>query len=425
MEPIKIDDHWVRKQLTDCFTFRQKLGYELKHIMRQASDIFGPSVFSIPSASMAQSIKLIAGLIRRDIEERGILISHRKILESRGLGSIARNLQSIIEHLPDFQAYIYATDEFFRDHIEHQIRVAVLGNYLLSQRFDSPTGSKRLVDTLSSILGLSEDDTRKAWWIAGLFHDIGMPIEKLARNFSKVIREDLASAYENLDLNTPKINDPIPDLNSNKFFFEKLTSDFTPATKKCIETALGWVVSTKIDHGAVGALALLRSIPDVQNGEEDKMSTLLDSEYKPYLISARAVMIHSLFQKDNSVEIRSDHAPLAYLLVCCDEMQEWGREVNIKERSLLDPYFHRDQLVKHCLLSVSNNELELSFEYKNQKAKDNCHFAFDYYFADKEKNIERLNNEDHVFPRLSIEATDFVFDQKELIRTIKKKISKG
>lgn len=131
-------------------------------------------------------------------------------------------------------------------------------------------------------------------------------------------------------------------------------------------------------------------------------------------------MLHNLYQDDNCVEIDFLKNPLAYFLVCCDEMQEWGREVNIKERRLLDPRFRKVQLVEYCLLEISDVEMAVSFEYKDQKAKDMCQFAFDYYFSDKEKNIKRLRNSKDAFPKLSIKATDFVYDQDELIQRIEK-----
>jgi len=69
--------------------------------------------------------------------------------------------------------------------------------------------------------------------------------------------------------------------------------------------------------------------------------------------------------------------------------------------------------------------LKLSFEYKDQKAKDKCQFAFDRYFTDKERNLGRLRNPGDVFPRLYIRATDFVFDQDRLIQPVSKEIVVG
>lgn len=430
MKPVKLDDDWVRSQLVEKFPFPLRLRYKLKFFWEKVEPILRISGFSVPLVSISLSTEIIADLIRKEIKEEKTFIGHSKILESRGLGSVARNMQSVIDGLPDFQAYIYATDEFYRDHIEHQIRVAVLGNFLLSQRFNLGTEETRLVNIVSSNMNYSrtgsninEEDVRKAWWVASLFHDIGMPVEKLARNFNKVLKSDLAEAYQDLNLNVPEINDPIPDEDRNRSFFEVLTEGFSRPVQRKLKMALGWEREAKVDHGAVSALFLLKSIPDITSSDTREIKDFLESKYQPYLIAAKAILLHNLYQEDNCVEIDSLRNPLAYLLICCDEMQEWGREVNIKDRRLLDPRFRKVQLVERSLLEMFDREVKLSFKYKNQKAKDMCRFAFDYYFSDKEKNIGRLENNSNAFPKLTIKATDFVYDKGKLIQTVEKETS--
>lgn len=428
MKPIKIDDDWVRRQLIQRFSSREKIRYELKFVLRRLEPILGLlgiSGFSIPLASISMSTKLIAGLVRRELKEERTFISHSKILESRGLGSVSRDLRTVIDSLPDFQAYIYATDEFFRDHIEHQIRVAVLGSFLLSQQFDIGGETTSLVDAMSSNMDLSKDEIAKAWWIAGLFHDIGMPVEKLAKNLNEVIGLDLANVYANLSLSVPEIDDPIPDEEGNRSFFEALTDGFSRRATRRLKMAMGWERDARVDHGAISALLLLKSIPGVSKNGSVEVEDLLADKFKPYMIAARAIMLHNLYHENNSVEIDSLRHPLAYFLVCCDEMQEWGREVNIKQRKLLDTRFRKARLVKHCLLELSNDTMAVSFEYRDQEAKDLCQFAFDYYFSDKEKNIGRLRNGRNIFPRICIRAKDFVFDKDQLIATPEKELCTG
>jgi len=161
METIKLNDLWVQQQLTDCLSSRQKLRFELKNLSTSIQRALGRGGFSIPLVPIELTTELIARFVREEIENERKFIGHSKILESRGFGSVTKNLESIIEKLPDFQAYIYMTDEFFRDHIEHQIRVAVLGNLILSRSFHLEVESK-LLHTMSSKLNMKEDDVIKA-----------------------------------------------------------------------------------------------------------------------------------------------------------------------------------------------------------------------------------------------------------------------
>jgi len=173
-----------------------------------------------------------------------------------------------------------------------------------------------------------------------------MPIEKLARNFCKILQSDLADVYRPLNLVVPNIRDPIPDESLNKFFFEELVGGLSASTRKKIKAALGWEDPAKIDHGVVGALLLLRSIQGISGDRPNEAKALLQNEYKAYLVAARAIMLHNLYEQDDPVEIDSSIDPLCFLLICCDEMQEWGREVNIKDRKFLDPRYRKTELVR-------------------------------------------------------------------------------
>lgn len=71
--------------------------------------------------------------------------------------------------------YFLNVRKYYRDHCPHQMRVAVLGDFLLD--FKSQAGSIKGI--IRDQLDLSSEEIRIAWWFAGLLHDTGIPLAKL------------------------------------------------------------------------------------------------------------------------------------------------------------------------------------------------------------------------------------------------------
>ena len=119
------------------------------------------------------------------------------VSQDRGIES--KGLLYLIKALPDLEAFLYSTSvqKYYRDHTEHALRVAVLGDFLLEQDL----GQGTLSGVISDLTGLDNNLLKdKYWWVAGLIHDIGYPLGKMttAVNFSLV--NQLLKCYPTLDL---------------------------------------------------------------------------------------------------------------------------------------------------------------------------------------------------------------------------------
>jgi hypothetical protein len=104
--------------------------------------------------------------------------------------------KAILEYFKDTQKYAFRTKEFKRDNIIHQIRVFLLGCYILYE--DPKFWVKRIQEDFNKILCIREVNYRytfrhilEAWAIASLFHDIGRPIED-----AKEALEDYKNTYK-------------------------------------------------------------------------------------------------------------------------------------------------------------------------------------------------------------------------------------
>jgi hypothetical protein len=157
-------------------------------------------------------------------------------------------------------------------------------------------GGSDLLESCCNLLGLTATEVLREWYVAALLHDIGYCVEVLA-GLRRVLE-----FYEH--------SKPLCELTKG---VNKLLSDMTHAL----------VSSGRLpeftaedqpgrDHGAVGAEHLASLIENIR---KQKKAT-------PQCTAARyAIAVHNHRQK--AVSFRD--APLAFLLIVCDSIQEWNR----------------------------------------------------------------------------------------------------
>jgi hypothetical protein len=136
-------------------------------------------------------IDLITGK-RKDLSSALYDVSKERGVESKGL-------LYLIKALPDLEAFLYSTSaqKYYRDHTEHALRVAVLGDFLLEQ--DLGQGSLGgIISDLTEIDKVLLKD--KLWWITGLIHDIGYPLGKMTTAVNYSLVNQLLKCYPTLDL---------------------------------------------------------------------------------------------------------------------------------------------------------------------------------------------------------------------------------
>ena len=208
---------------------------------------------------------------------------------------------------------LYMTKMFYRDHTFHQIYVCLLGELLLQSSIGGEKVAAKLyqwMETPGTIADPAEQlmYVRRNWFVASLYHDVGYPLSLLA---------DIGRLTEGLDSDRAKtlrkaIGDAC-DVGANAF-----------ADGAKVDFRLGDDVSVPaLDHGVASAIHLrhlLKTTMQTQ-GERDL--------YEP---AVRAVARHNLpesrFAMGASPRIPAgglENEPLSFLLVLCDDVQEWGR----------------------------------------------------------------------------------------------------
>lgn len=250
-----------------------------------------------------------------------------------------------------------------RDHYIHSVNVFVLGLCIYAQNanFRSAFQSKNLdkADYPFSYDTLGEEFFYR-WGIASLFHDVGYPVEIIGKQVTKFInfaanvdcKIEIQShlEFENFeDFNS--IVEVIPKREFTRTYFEKYEScvyvDLLKPVDllahklhvslgvdlKEIKVHLNSYVRTManlgfIDHGFYSAIIVLKWYGFLIQQCKYK------SEYffYPVLDSASAILLHNYYKNVimklpfNKAYLSPNEHPIAYLLILCDELQEWNRE---------------------------------------------------------------------------------------------------
>lgn len=258
-----------------------------------------------------------------------------------------------------------------RDHFIHSVNVFVLGlaiyarnenyrsifkDYILSNEF-----YKKYYRTPDN--EFSHEEFLYRWGIASLFHDIGYPFEIIGKQIDKVIEDGIKSVSVNYDIDAHvdyrdfnefnaivKINpyDYADEFRSRydkakvldlfkptDIMAHKIAMDFSFSVdqfKKLIKHLNSFIKYMNdvgfVDHGYFSAILVLNSYGKLiqQYVKKDK-----DFFFYPIVDSATAILLHNYYNKTLQSDmfklgkLDPSDSPISYLLIFCDELQEWNR----------------------------------------------------------------------------------------------------
>ena len=336
----------------------------------------------------------------------GLITGQQKSLSSalydvsKDRGIESKGLLYLIKALPDLEAFLYSTSvqKYYRDHTEHALRVAVLGDFLLEQDL----GHGNLAGVISDLTGLDKSLLKdKYWWVTGLIHDIGYPLGKMTTAVNYSLVNQLLKCYPTLDLEFLPFEISLSWKGNQEDYLGIIEEGLSKEARALIRNGVGFdkfdMISQKpyvylrgeeghpefnyqsvinLDHGVISALSLLNGL-----GTPDEIKN--NDEYEGYVLTAKAIALHNF--KAQLKEYTFDSHPLAFFLMLIDELQEWGRPIPIQVR---DTYFTTEikkvTLLDDVLLNL--DEFSWLMQFKNEKAKDLMKFSFKSFTKDKEKS---------------------------------------
>ena len=215
-----------------------------------------------------------------------------------------------------------------RGHSRHAINVFWLGYCLIHSSLLQNLFVNfydLLLQNRQDMMKVSKDEPIEAlsniWFYAGLFHDIGISIEKSKEQYE--YQKMMIDMFGEYALALPElVNKKSNNLNDN---IMKIMYTVEEGLRKLmIEYFLKSIKDNKPDHGLVAANYLLNNII------KDKRQQLFAAE------ASRAILFHSIacsLDIGDQFLFSWEREPITCLLLLCDQLQTWDREREDKKLS--------------------------------------------------------------------------------------------
>lgn len=273
------------------------------------------------------------------------------------------------ESLEFFESILYQLPGY-RSHFVHQLNV-FLNGYLILNRLDDEQ-FKKIKEIIAQRCEVSEDliDIFKIWFITAIFHDTGYPLGKVGdltqnfmekifnrkfdqipsavvgalsvRLFRETFRESLNLLIQHLstwldpsESNRRKISHEIHEL-----FFEDLSENLIP----------GLLLIKANETSSIDICTLSTAISAIVLDDERMWEILKNKKIKNQISYV-------------------DH-PLAFLLVYCDNIQEYGRPKSVLRSQIVEREFKLPKIdefaVKKQDLSLKKDTIHCSLIYEKQ-----------------------------------------------------------
>lgn len=285
-----------------------------------------------------------------------------------------------------------------RDHFIHSVNVFLLGLAIYSQNksyreafelyvTNSPYKKYYRIDGK-----FSHEEFLYRWGVAALFHDIGYPVEIIGKQLNKFINDGVKSISSTYSADTAidfkdfnefntivKLDPNFADEYTKNYPKAKFLNLFKPTDIMANKIAIDFdsvdvnqVVKHLdnfvnimgengfIDHGFFSAILVLNSYGYLIQ----KYAKNHDFFFYPIVDSATAILLHNYYrnvlQKDpfKLPALHPIKSPLAYLLILCDELQEWNRR----------PFGIKDKKRSHVNdleLTITDDKLEVDYIVKS------------------------------------------------------------
>ncbi len=368
----------------------------------------------------------IAGAVRRfldDETQENAFAVYRAFFDSYRITLPGKSdpFVDLVDVLRHYEATAATLIDKQRDHFIHSVNVFLCGlaiweqNPLFRAAFDSAVPE----EGFTAAWDTRYEEFFFRWGVASLFHDVGYPVEIVGHQINRFIRM-VADAdgdeikvkaqirYENFtELN--HICELVPKRRFTKAFYDAYESCsyidlLTPLDliahriHRCFSTDLeqtkaalnrfvdDMAKSGFIDHGYYSSLIILKWYGYAMQRAGDDPSRF----FWPVVDSAAAIFLHNYYrnvlQKPpfSLPPMRAADDPIAFLLILCDELQEWNREAH----GILTRTFTLADTVN---LSLREDYLAATYVTRRGRLPEK-------FCAEKKELLHRVLAVDEIFP---------------------------
>lgn len=333
----------------------------------------------------------------------------------------------MINEMKSFEEKAGVLTEKQRDHFVHSVYAFLLGIAIYGSNSNFRSYFESFYKAKSEYLDYYEtrhEEFFYRWGIASLFHDIAYPIEisyNQLKQYLNFISAKCGLKEQSLEVNVfikntdifnllPKMN---PKSNYENDFFEKYPDfkefdtnslsliameisksfgiEFGTINKEIFDYISKMSENKCVDHGYYSSLIVLRWFYHLVDTQEWNPVYF----YFPILNSATSIILHNYYRFGlmeapfHLNQLNAKNHPLSYLLILCDELQDWGRmPYGLKDKDKVFP--------QNINIQLDDNILELQYKYSDSDWNGEA-FALNKFDA-----IKKVLITENVFDNVSI-----------------------
>ncbi|AWX31711.1 RyR domain-containing protein [Methanosphaera sp. BMS] len=334
-------------------------GHQYKGLLKAGIDLFLENETSYNAYEIYQTFLMIYQITEEDKSDK----------EKTKLTTLDDEPNTILDLVEIMKKYEENTGDLIdkqRDHFIHSVNVFLLGLAIYSQNekyrkifmeyiVASPYTKYYKIKNI-----FSDEEFLYRWGIAALFHDIGYPVEIIGKQLKKFLNDGIKSISDDYKTDTAidfkdfnefntivKMKTDFNDDYRNEYekakfldlfkptdiMANKIVIDFSDVDIEELKKHLNDFVNIMgeygfIDHGFFSAILVLNSYGYLVQ----KYSKNFDFFYYPIVDSATAILLHNYYRNVLMKKpfcqgnMNPTKSPLSYLLILCDELQEWNRQ---------------------------------------------------------------------------------------------------
>jgi hypothetical protein len=306
-------------------------------------------------------------------------------------------LHTYFKQFSDFESTLYGADKYYRDHVIHPLKVWLIGLHILKEYgeiFSLTVGGKHIdvkkanhadpkpeppQDRSKEELYISTAEISALWTIIALTHDLGYPLEKVEKINDQL--ETMLSQFGKIAFSRSRFSFQTQHDHLIRFLLKLISSQVKP--KPGMEDDNKWVtrIRTKyhtkfakswemFDHGIVSSLILLKSLTFFIESDfaSDTYSTLSGEDVREFTI--RSEILHAIASHTTPKIYHLAANNLSFLLVLCDELQEWGRPRMTELRSGSLKGSAQKVEIKECIINATESEITCYIKYDEEIDKN-------------------------------------------------------
>jgi hypothetical protein len=262
-----------------------------------------------------------------EIEEGSIEDRYERVLSAiSNLWVNSDKNPSLFKSTKDFEPILRRKNSPYRDHFIHSFNVFLLGYYIIN-KFNELYPDKEY-------FGAGENDWNLTWMLTSTFHDVAYPVQE-TETWLNDFFDKFLGVNPNFSLNIAQIIPPIYTdfmqmLSRHHKYHKEDALGFTDDLLKIDWFYYNELCSglTKKNHGVLGALMLCHQMA-IREGFLERPDPV--DFLKNHLPACHAISLHAL----ESIPVNFAKHPFAYLLILCDELQNWGRPSNRDSQDII------------------------------------------------------------------------------------------